>query len=82
MARTRVDVSAEIFGSATSIAHLAQFTFYGEDSRDMTVDYAMSLIEEDWSFEIDHSKTELECGIGVRVAFKDGSILHVGAWAD
>jgi hypothetical protein len=82
MARTQVDVSTEIFGSATSIAHLAQFAFDREDSRDMTVEYAMRLIQKDWPFEIDHSKTEIECGVGIRVAFKDGSVLHVGAWAD
>ncbi len=48
----------------------------------MTVEYAMSLIERNWSFEIDHAKTEIECGVGVRVVFKDGSVLRVGAWAD
>jgi hypothetical protein len=82
MARTHVDITTEIFGSATSIAHLAQFAFDREDSREMTVEYAMRLIQRDWPFEIDHSKTEIECGIGIRVAFKDGSILHVSAWAD
>lgn len=82
MARTHVDVTTEIFGSATSIAHLAQFAFDGEDSREMTVEYAIRLIHRDWPFEIDHSKTEIECGVGIRVTFKDGSVLHVGAWAD
>lgn len=82
MARTDVDVTAEIFGSATSIVHLVQFAFDGEDSKEMTVELAMSLIERNWSFEIDHSKTEIECGVGVRVAFKDGSVLRVGAWPD
>lgn len=48
----------------------------------MTVEYAMRLIERNWRFEIDHAKTEIECGVGVRVAFKDGSILRVAAWAD
>lgn len=82
MARTHVDVTAEIFGSGASIAHLAECAFDGEDSKKMTVEYAMSLIERNWSFEIDHAKTEIECGVGVRVAFKDGSVLRVGAWAD
>jgi hypothetical protein len=82
MAKTHVDVTTEIFGSATSIAHLARVAFDGEDSQEMTVEYAMRLIHGDWPFEIDHSKTENECGVGIRVTCKDGSVLHVGAWAD
>ncbi|MBU3887954.1 hypothetical protein [Methylosinus sp. KRF6] len=82
MARTHVDVTAETSGGATSTAHQAEFVFDGEDSNKMTVEYAMSLIERNWSCEIDHAKTEIECGVGVRVAFKDGSIRRVAAWAD
>jgi hypothetical protein len=82
MAKLYVDTSSEIWGSKTSIAHLAQFSFDAEDSRYLTVEQAMSIAEKDWHFELDRDQTEMECGVGVILAFKDGSVLHVGAWAD
>lgn len=83
MARCFVDRSGEKFGSKTTIADLAQFTFDdSDDPEQMTVEATYNRLMADWRFEIEPMMSELECGIGVRVVFKDGSQLNVSAWAD
>lgn len=75
-----VDNSGEIFGDKTSIADLAQFSFNGEDSERMHIYHADQILRRDWRNEID--KLDMEYATGVSAKFKDGSQLHVGAWAD
>ena len=81
-AKVTVDTTGELFGSSTTIAHLAAFTFTGHDSDSLTVYEAGALLERDWRWEIEPGSIELENGTGTRVRFKDGSALSVGAWAD
>jgi hypothetical protein len=82
MLKLHVYNEGELFGSATSIADLAQFSFNGQDSEELTVYEAGAILERDWRWEIDPSSLELENGLGTRVRFKDGSALSVSAWAD
>jgi hypothetical protein len=80
MAKLSVDTSEEIFGDKVSIAHLAQFTFTGVESDDLTIYRADELLQRDWRWEI--ASVEMEYALGVTAVFKDGSKLSVSAWAD
>ncbi|WP_404480024.1 hypothetical protein [Novosphingobium sp. BL-52-GroH] len=75
-----VDNRAEIFGDATSIADLAQFSFTGEDSQKLDIYRVDEILQADWSGEI--RDMEMEYATGVTTTFKDGSRLTVAAWAD
>ncbi|PNU05825.1 hypothetical protein [Novosphingobium guangzhouense] len=75
-----VDNTAEIFGSVTSIADLAQFSFAGEDSQRLHIYRAEEIARTDWRDEI--RDMEMEYATGISVTFNDGSKLHVAAWAD
>lgn len=78
--KTTVNTSAEKFGAAVTIAHLAQFSFEGWSSDALTCYQAADILERDWNFEIE--ELEMEYLTGVQVSFKDGSRLSVGTWAD
>lgn len=82
MARITVDNSGNTMGGTVTIADLARFTFDGLDSDNLTVYEAGDLLDRDWWWEMAPGTIELENGVGVRVSFKDGSALSVGAWAD
>lgn len=75
-----VDNIAEIFGDATSIADLAQFSFAGEDSQVLHIYRADEILRADWRDEI--RELEMEYARGVTVTFTDGSRLLVSAWGD
>lgn len=73
-----IDTSSEKFGAAVTIAHLARFSFNGQNSDDMDIYFAAGLLERDWKFElVDY---DYEYGMGVHAEFKDGSKLNVSAW--
>lgn len=78
--RTHIDTSAERFGAAVTIAHLAQFSFEGEDSDALHIYRADQIIARDWPFEVE--EIDMEYAMGVRAMFKDGSALFVGASGD
>ena len=80
MLKITVDNSNEKFGDKVSIADLAQYSFNGEDSHAMHIYRADAILERDWRFQL--LEVDMEYVTGVAATFKDGSKLHVGAWAD
>ena len=80
--RLVVDNSVEIFGAKVSIADLAVHSFPRLDSRSATIYAVWAVLERDWRDELDHAASEMEYTCGVTARFRDGSILHIGAWAD
>jgi hypothetical protein len=40
------------------------------------------VLEQDWPFELDRAASEMEYTVGVSARFRDGSKLHISAWAD
>lgn len=81
-ARLTVDRSAEIFGAEVSIADLAVHSFTGLASETANIYDVWRILTEDWRDELDTSRSELEYACGVSARFRDGSVLHIGAWAD
>ena len=77
----KVDNSAELFGAKTSIADLAQFAFDDWSSDGLHIYRAAELVEENWRDEL-AEPVEMEYALGISAKFKDGSALHVSAWAD
>jgi hypothetical protein len=82
-ARTKItiDTKDEKFGAEVSIAHLAANTFRNSSftSKDCDIYQAEALVQADWKPEIEN--IDMEYATGISVTFKDGSVLHVGAWA-
>lgn len=81
-ARLVVDRRAELFGAATTIADLAVHSFADLVSEQTHIYDVWAIFERDWSDELDYAASEMEYATGVCARFRDGSILHVGAWAD
>lgn len=79
MTKIKVDNSAEIFGDKISIADLAQNSFKGWNSDERHIYHADSILQRDWRDEL--VSVDMEYLLGVRAAFKDGSVLSVSAWA-
>lgn len=82
MARVSVDNSGEIFGSKCSIADLAQYFPIARDnhSRDLNVYEVAAAYEREYKHELRESVMEYPTGCGFY--FRDGSVLHVAAWAE
>lgn len=80
MARITVDNSGEIFGSTVTLADLAQHSFQEMRSDIVSIYYIDGILSVDWRDEL--QSVEMEYLTGVSATFKDGSIIHVGAWAD
>lgn len=80
MARVNIHNSNEIFGSDVTIAHLAIHSFQDVSSDDISIYDAAAIVRRDWPFEV--ADIEMEYTTGIRVMFKDGSCLSVGAWAE
>lgn len=81
-ARLVVDRSAELFGSNVTIADLAAHSFPAFDSQSVHIYEVWDVLERDWRDELDRSGSTMEYALGVSARFRDGSILHIGAWAD
>lgn len=80
MLQISTDNSGNTMGGNTTIADLAQFSFNGRDSQDMNIYQADEILRRDWRFEL--ADVQMEYALGVSATFKDGTILHVAAWAD
>lgn len=82
MAKITIDNSGERFGSKVSIADLAQFvpTIRDNHSNDLTIYQVESAMSDAYPFEI--ADWSYEYLTGYSATFKDGSIIHVGAWKD
>lgn len=81
MARVTVDNSKQLFGSKTTIADLAANTeILSRDSDDLDIYTVQRAMDREWRFEI--QAWEYEYLTGYSATFKDGSVIHVGAWAD
>ena len=78
----QVDRSAERFGSAVSIADLAVHSFPGHQSAFVHIYEVWEVLERDWRFELDRDASSMEYATGVSARFRDGSVLHISAWAD
>jgi hypothetical protein len=48
-----IDTTGEKFGAATTIAHLAAFSFEGLDSDGLSIYVADALIAQDWPWEVE-----------------------------
>lgn len=81
-ARLVVDRRGELFGAAVTIADLAVHSFNDLVSEQAHIYDVWAVLERDWRDELDRSASEMEYATGVAAHFRDGSILHVGAWAD
>lgn len=81
MANTTIDNSGELFGSKVSLADIAANSFTAFDSDDLHIYRADQILEADWKNEL-AGPVEMEYALGVSATFKDGSKLHVSAWAD
>lgn len=81
MARVTVDNSKQLFGSTTTIADLAANTeILSRDSDDLDIYTVQKAMHREWRFEIE--AWEYEYLTGYSATFKDGSVIHVSAWAD
>lgn len=79
MAKVTIDNSKERFGDKVTIADLAANSpWLAMDSHDLNIYLVQMLMEMDWKFEIE--SYEYEICTGYSATFKDGSILHIGAW--
>lgn len=81
MVHHTIDNSSEIFGDKVSIADIAVHSFRDCDSDAMHIYQAAAILEKDWLNEL-AVPVEMEYGLAVSATFKDGSKLHVSAWAD
>ena len=77
-----VDRKAERFGAAVTIADLAVHSFPEHFSDLVNVYEVWDVLERDWQFEFDRAASETEYAVGVTARFRDGSALHISAWAD
>lgn len=81
MARISIDTTGEIYGSTVTIADLAQYTpILSRDSDCLTIYEVEEAMSREWPWEIE--TWEYEYLTGYSAKFKDGSIIHVGAWAE
>lgn len=81
MARVVVDNSRQIFGSKVTIADLAANTeILSRSSDDLDIYTVQRAMAHEWKFEI--ADWEYEYLTGYRATFKDGSVIHIGAWAE
>lgn len=81
MARVTIDNSKQIFDSKVTIADLAANTEILErDSDDLNIYAVQKAFDKEWKFEI--ADWDYEYLVGYSATFKDGSKIHVGAWAD
>lgn len=81
MVRHTIDNSGQIFGDAVTLADLAANSFRDWDSDALHIYRAAEIIEKDWTPELS-APVEMEHALGISATFKDGSKLHVSAWAD
>ena len=81
-ARLVVDRSAELFGATVTIADLAVHSFPSLNSNTAHIYEVWDVLERDWRDELDRCASELEYATGVKARFRDGSVLHIGAWGD
>lgn len=78
----RVDRRAEQFSAAVTIADLAVYSFPNHQCAFANIYEVWEALERDWRFEIDRAGSTLEYATGVSARFRDGSVLHIAAWAD
>lgn len=77
-----VDRANERFGAEVTIADLARHSFPDFNCNIVHIYEVWQRLEEDWRFELDRDASTLEYATGVSARFKDGSTLHISAWAD
>jgi hypothetical protein len=80
MLQISTDNSGNTMGGKVTIADLAQFSFNDRDSQTMNIYQADEILRRDWRDEL--AAVEMEYALGVSATFKDGTKLHVAAWAD
>jgi hypothetical protein len=78
--RLTVNNSGERYAAKVTIADLAQNSFTGMKSDDLSIYQVDAILDRHWRDEIETSEEEYLSG--VFVTFKDGSKLSIGAWAD
>ena len=76
-----VDRRAEQFGAAVTIADLAVNSFPEYQCAFANIYEVWEALERDWRFELDHAGSSMEYATGVSARFRDGSVLHIAAWA-
>ena len=77
-----VDRKAERFGAEVTIADLAVHSFPAHASDLVNIYEVWEVLERDWQYELDRAASETEYTVGVTARFRDGSVLHISAWAD
>ena len=77
-----VDRRAEQFGAAVTIADLAVNSFPDHHCASASIYEVWEALERDWRFELDRTGSTMEYATGVSARFRDGSVLHIAAWAD
>lgn len=80
MLQISTDNSGNTMGGKVTLADLATFSFNDCDSQTMDIYHADAILRRDWPFEL--ADVQMEYALGVSATFKDGTILHVAAWAD
>jgi hypothetical protein len=80
MAKITIDNSGNKWPGTVSIADLAQFTplLVLNSSKDIDIYEVEDAMNKAWRFEI--ADFEYEYATGYSATFKDGSIIHIGAW--
>ena len=76
-----VDRRTEQFGAAVTIADLAVNSFPDHRCAFANIYEVWEALERDWRFELDHAGSSMEYATGVSARFRDGSVLHIAAWA-
>lgn len=76
-----VDRRAEMFGAPVTIADLAVHSFPAHCGDFVNIYQVWAVLEQDWPFELDRAASEMEYTVGVSARFRDGSTLHISAWA-
>lgn len=77
-----VDRAHEKFGAPVTIADLALHSFPDFNCQFSHIYEVWERLETDWRDELDRSASTMEYATGVSARFKDGSVLHISAWAD
>lgn len=77
-----IDRRAEQFGAMVTISDLAANSFPEHRSAFANIYEVWEVLERDWPFELDRAGSSMEYATGVSARFRDGSVLHIGAWAD
>jgi hypothetical protein len=81
MARISIDTTGQIYRSTVTVADLAQYTpILSRDSDCLTIYEVEEAMSREWKWEIE--TWEYEYLTGYSATFKDGSIIHIGAWAE